>query len=103
MKMQSIFDDATCSATANDPSLAILVSKGSNSTTQPRVTLILQNQHATANFYVSNAPSKRATKCIRLAPGGDIVRDLFAPSDDVYVWSDTASAVLSYSENYAGG
>ena len=103
MRMQSIFDDVTCSGTPNDPSLAVLVSKGSTSTTQPRAALILQNQHATANFYVSNSPNKVATKCLRLQPGGDIVRDIFAPSDDVYVWSDTASAKLSYCENYAGG
>lgn len=103
MGMQSIFDDVTCHATPNDPSLAVLVSRGSNSTTQPRSALIVQNQHATANFYISNTPNKGATKCLRLEPSGDLVRDLFAPSDDVYVWSDTASARLTYSENYAGG
>lgn len=103
MSIQSIFDDATCHATPNDPSLAVLVSKAANRNTQARGALVLQNQNAAANLYVSNAPNKRATKCLRLEPSGALVRDIFSPADDVYVWSDTASAVLTYNENYAGG
>ena len=106
MSIQSCYYAVTLSPTANNSRLAVLVSKGNNATTAARGAIALQNQGSVTGsekIYIANSPFKSATESLCLYRNGNILRDIFTPADDIYAWSDTASAILSVAENYAGG
>lgn len=60
-----------------------------------RVSLILQNQHATANIWIANTPHINGAARLLLPPGGDLLLDVRVPSDAVYAMTDVAGADLT--------
>jgi hypothetical protein len=60
-----------------------------------RISLILQNQHATANIWIGNQPHLYGAARLLLPPGGNVLHDYRVPSDAIYAQTDTAGAELT--------
>lgn len=60
-----------------------------------RISLILQNQHATANIFISNNPCTKGAARLRLPPGGDLLLDYKVPTDAIYAQADAAGVELT--------
>lgn len=95
---KSRFYSVDLSATANDPNLATLVSRGSQNGVASRLGCVLQNNNAAAILYFSNKPGGRAADWIKILPSGDLYDSIFTQGDDIYCYSDTASAIVTVRE-----
>lgn len=66
-----------------------------------RISLVLQNQHATANIWIANTPHINGAARLLLPPGGDLLMDVRVPSDAVYAMTDVAGAELTIVAGFA--
>lgn len=97
---KSNFYSVTLSSTANDPTAATLVSRGSQTGVASRLGAIIQNNNIASGavLFVSNKPGGNRADWLAIYPTGDIFDNIFTPGDDIWVYSDTASAVVTIRE-----
>lgn len=60
-----------------------------------RTSLVLQNQHATAKFWIANNQNIRGAARLRLSADGVAFYDVKVPTDAIYAQTDTEGAELT--------
>lgn len=67
---------------------------------QNRLGVTVNNQHATANFWISDAPDRNPLLCKRIPAGAIIGEDIMPSQSALYVMSDVAGATLTAIEKF---
>lgn len=63
---------------------------------------LVQNQHAAANFWICNREPPRLTDALLIAPGSQLLEDILPSQEEVWVYTDTLGAALTFSRKYGG-
>lgn len=65
-----------------------------------RVGVTLQNQHATAQFWVADGPKLRLTDGQGYPPGTGTIEDIYADQGELWIYCDTIGAGLTVIEKF---
>lgn len=58
----------------------------------------IQNQHATAKFWICNCEPSRIEQAQLIGPGSGLLEDIHPGTEEVWIMTDTAGAALTFTK-----